>query len=524
MPHAAGIVAAATLAALAARVAWPTYLVAWVELVPWILALDRVTTWRGALVSGVAMAIAFCVAVFSWFPPAIADYASAPVGVVAAMTLVAAPLFQPQFIAFALVRHGARRRRLGDAATVIAAAGAYVGAEWAIPKLFGDTLGMSLLPSRWLRQAADLSGPAALTFIVVLVNQDLAVAIQAARRRDRGGVGRALGGGATAIASLALYGMLRLQTLADLPTDPPITVGIVQANVAHYDRLAAEVGTYEAVHRILDAHFALSDEILARGPIDLLVWPETVYPTTFGAPKSADGAAFDRAIGALVARSHRPLVFGSYDAEDGREYNAAVFLEPAAGDDVAYASYRKASLFPLTERVPAWLDGPTLRHWLPWLGSWQPGAGSPVVDAHLPGDRTLRVAPLICYDAVDPVNVARAVRSGARLVVTLSNDSWLADGAGADLHFVVSVFRSIETRRPQVRATTTGISAIVTPLGDVVASAGVHARTTLVGSVAPVRDVTPLAVRWGNWIGPLGLAIALALLLGGRGAAPTEEA
>jgi len=180
--------------------------------------------------------------------------------------------------------------------------------------------------------------------------------------------------------------------------------------------------------------------------------------------------------------------------------------------------YRKASLFPLTERVPPWLDGPRLRRWLPWLGSWQPGAGSPVVDLHLAGGRRMRAAPLICYDAVDPQNVARAVRAGAALIVTLSNDSWLADGAGAKLHLVVSLFRSIETRRPQVRATTTGISAIVTPTGEVVASAGVHERTALVAPVAPLVGVTTLAVRWGDWISPLSLLVALAALSrGGRG-------
>jgi apolipoprotein N-acyltransferase len=142
-------------------------------------------------------------------------------------------------------------------------------------------------------------------------------------------------------------------------------------------------------------------------------------------------------------------------------------------------------------------------------------AGSPVVDVHV-GGRTIRVAPLVCYDAVDERNVARAVRAGARLIVTLSNDSWLADGAGAELHFVVSAFRSIETRRPQVRATTTGISAVVTPVGEVVASAGIHERAGLVASVAPVRDVLPLAVRWGNWMGPAGSVLALAILVTGR--------
>ena len=52
----------------------------------------------------------------------------------------------------------------------------------------------------------------------------------------------------------------------------------------------------------------LSHEALAAAPLDLLLWPETVYPTTFGAPKSPDGAAFDRAIGQFAAAYARQTV------------------------------------------------------------------------------------------------------------------------------------------------------------------------------------------------------------------------
>jgi len=101
--------------------------------------------------------------------------------------------------------------------------------------------------------------------------------------------------------------------------------------------------------------------------------------------------------------------------------------------------------------------------------------------------------------------------------VTLSNDSWLDGGAGARLHLLVSIFRSIETRRPQVRATTTGISAIVRPSGDVTQSTGIRQRAGLVGTITPVRDTPPPATRWRGWLGPLGLVVAAALLArGGR--------
>jgi apolipoprotein N-acyltransferase len=512
--HGAGIAASAIMCGLCARIAAPWHLLIWVMLVPWLLALDRVPSWPRALCSGVVMAIAFSVAVFAWFPLAMADYAGAPVALTAAIALVAAPALQPAFAVFGVVRHVARAGGLGGAGVAIAGASAWVATEWLVPKLLGDTLGIGLYPSRLLRQAADLAGLGGLTFVVLLGNECVRSAVAAVRDRAPAvRAGAPLGGLAALVGGLALYGTLRLATLAAVPAPPPVRFGVVQANVAHYDRLAAEVGTFEAVRRILDAQLLVTDDVLARGPVDVLVWPETVYPTTFGTPKSEDGAAFDRLIAGLVARRATPLVFGSYDVEAGREFNAAVFLEPD-GDGVRFEAYRKWALFPLTERVPAWLDGPRLRAWLPWLGSWEPGRGPAVLTLGLRDGRRLRVAPLICYDAVDPRIVARGVRAGAEVVVTLSNDSWLTAGAGARLHFVVSAFRSIETRRAQVRATPTGISAVVTPAGEVAAAAPIGERTGLVASVTPARGVLPLAVRWGDWLGPTALMVVLGLFAG----------
>lgn len=516
MGHAAAIVATTALVAVGARIAAPWHWVCWVAFVPWLLALDRTATWRAAAASGVATALGFVVVVFWWFPAAIADYVGVPLWAATALWLVAAPLLEPQLVVFALVRHGARRRGLAAPGVAAAGAGAYVATEWAVPKLFGDSLGLGLYPSPSLRQAADVAGLAGLTVLILAGNECVRASVAALRARAP--ARRVLGPLALLAALLvavAGYGRVRTAALAASAAAPSVTFGVVQANLAHYDRLAAEVGTYEAVGRILEAQLGVTGEVLARGPLDVLVWPETVYPTTFGRPKSEDGAAFDRLIAGVVARTGRPLVFGSYDVEAGREYNAAVFLEPDRAGGVTFDMYRKARLFPLTERVPAWLDGPRLRAWLPWLGQWHPGAGPGVMALQLAGG-PLRVAPLICYDAVDARVAARAVRDGAEVIVTLSNDSWLDDGDGARLHFLVSVFRSIETGRPQVRATPTGISAIVTATGEVLAAAGVHERAGLVGAVTPARGRPPLAARWGEWLGPVGLLAAAALLAGGR--------
>ena len=67
-------------------------------LVPWLLALDAKRTLAGALLGAWAMSVAFTAAVFAWFGSAIGSYTQLGAGAGLALLLLAAPLFQPQFL------------------------------------------------------------------------------------------------------------------------------------------------------------------------------------------------------------------------------------------------------------------------------------------------------------------------------------------------------------------------------------------------------------------------------------------
>lgn len=318
-----------------------------------------------------------------------------------------------------------------------------------------------------------------LTLVVLLVNECALAALASFRARRRH-AWRALALGTALVATLAAHGAWRGLSLKGAEASAPrVHALLVQANFARYGELARELGEFETVALVLETHFALSAEALARTPADLVVWPETVYPTTFGSPKSADGAAFDRAIAAFAAQSGVPLVFGSHDADAGGEYNAAIFLEASGAGRVSFDAYRKAAPFPLTERVPDWLDSPWLREALPWLGAWRAGEGARVIDLSLSDGRTLRAGPLICYDALDPSLARTLARDGADLFVTLSNDSWFSHAGGPRLHLLVAAFRSIETGRAQLRATNTGFSALISPRGAIEQRLAVNERGVL---------------------------------------------
>ena len=517
----AGVVVSAVLLGLYAR-GGNGYLLGFVALVPWLLALDAAPTLAGAARSGLLMGIAFVAAALAWFGFAFAAYIGAAPLTGLLVLLAAAPLLQPQFIAFALVRHVVGRRH-GPAVRAVAGAAAWVAAEWAFPKLLGDTLGHGLYPSHLLRQIADVGGAAGITFLLILINECVAAAI-AHRREGMRARALPLAMAASVLVLMAGYGAVRLSMLTVAPgaADKPLRVGLVQSNIVDYERLRREMGAYEVVRHVLDTHYAMSREAIDQHRVDALLWSETVYPTTFGHPKSEGGAELDREIYDFVSSAGVPLVFGTYDLDAMGEYNAAAFVEPVQASEPApeqaamptpLGVYRKTNLFLFTEYLPHWLDGPTVRGWLPGAGRWKAGDGARVFPLRLADGREIPVLPMICLDDTDTRLAIDGARLGAQVILGMSNDSWFtAYPLGADLHLAVAAFRSIETRLPQVHATNSGISAFISPDGEILARTRFAARETLAHRIQRgPRTVTPM-VAFGFLLAPLLLALSAFLV------------
>ena len=412
---------------------------------------------------------------------------------------LAAPLFQPQFIAFALVRHVVGRRH-GRALRALAGAAAWVATEWLVPRLLGDTLGYGLYPSRLLRQAADVGGAAGLTLALLLANEGVAAARRAPARRRRARwpcrwrsprwcrcCWRA-----TACAALSA---------AAAPAGKPLRMGLVQSNIVDYERLRREKGAGAVVREVLDTHYAMTlrrrraaarrrGAVVGDGVPDDLRPPEERGRRRARPRDPRHRRRRRRAVRVRHLRSRRGRRVQRGRLRRARHRPARLLSQDA-----------RSSRSPST--CPRWLDGPTLRRWLPWAGTWQPGTGARVFPLRLADGREIPVLPLICLDDVDAGLADRRCPAGRaghpdaveRLLVHRAPQ-------GAQLHQAAAAFRSIETRLPQFRVTSNGYSAVIDATGSVIAGTRMGERTLVIGDV-PVRRA---AAHADGGLGRLGRA------------------
>ena len=113
----------------------------------------------------------------------------------------------------------------------------------------------------------------------------------------------------------------------------------------------------------------------------------------------------------------------------------------------------------------------------------------------------------ICYeDAFGEEMIDRLPE--ANILVNVSNDAWFGGSVAPWQHLQMAQMRALETGRPMLRATNTGVTAIVSEDGRIQAVAPQFKATVLTASVQPRQGVTPYAY-WGNV--PM-VAIVLALL------------
>lgn len=397
----------------------------------------------------------------------------------------------------------ARRKPRPDLAFVLAAAAAWIVAEWLRGTLFTgypwNPLGVIWLPVPGIAQLAAWIGTYALSGVTIAVSGTLYLA----SRRNW----RPLAAAAVALLALAVLG--RPVELEKRDGSRP-HVRVVQPNIGQEG-----VGEPDYTERVLAKLIALSGQPSAVPR--LVVWPEgTVnyyvedgYPGrrfyTRGDPRWVRGR-----IAATLGPRDIALIGGTALFFDSKgELSGAgnsVWALDSAG--MLGKRYDKAHLVPYGEYLP-------MRPLLSPLGLARLVMGD-IDFISGPGPRAIPVRGIgnagiqICYEIVFSGQVVdRAHRPD--FLFNPSNDAWFGRW-GPPQHLAQARLRAIEEGLPILRSTPNGISAVIDAHGRVVASIP-QFREGAIEVPLPAPLPPTLFARIGNWMALIvaGLLLAMAI-------------
>ncbi|TCT06247.1 apolipoprotein N-acyltransferase [Aquabacter spiritensis] len=375
-----------------------------------------------------------------------------------------------------------------------------------------NSFGYALAENLALSQTAAFVGLWGLTLIAVPIFASPALLLDPAPPSRR-----ALWPAAAAAVLLCLYGAGMLRLRQEIGNVADVHLRIMQPALPQDRKFA-----YGERHRILDDYLALSGQPSTAYPrglddVTLLIWPESAFPFIYDlepwAPARIAAALPDNVtLVTGAARSGRPP-----SGQTSSIFNSIRVID---GDGVVRQSVDKVHLVPFGEYLPfqETLEALGLEQLTRQRGGF--AAGTHHVPLDLPGAPS--AAPLICYEAIFPHSVIpEGPRPGFLLNVT--NDAWFGLTPGPYQHFLQARLRAIEEGLPLVRAANTGISAVVDPLGRIVAALNLGEKGNLDAGLPRGLDTPPPAGRYGAtpFAGLYFTTLLLAVL--GRRATRTPE-
>ena len=239
-------------------------------------------------------------------------------------------------------------------------------------------------------------------------------------------------------------------------TSGSVRVALVQGNVLvdngmTYDEQVAHFNVYE--HLTMDA---------ARLKPNLIVWPATSLP---------DAPKLSRLVRYMLRKISRSA--GTYLLVGGAGYekvapikegqnpfsNSEYLIRPTGG---TAGQYNKMHLLAFNEYVP--LQG--IIKWPPWITTLQ--------DSFVPGEKYTifqiagkKFGTPICSENLFSDHFRRFVKKGAQFMVSVSNEGFLERTIAPYQTLAMNVFRAVENRVSVARDTTTGISAFISPSGEI---------------------------------------------------------
>jgi apolipoprotein N-acyltransferase len=364
-----------------------------------------------------------------------------------------------------------------------------------------NAFGYALTEPLALAQTSSLIGIWGLTFLSVSIFASPAVLIDGSARGRK--VFAAPAAALALLIAMGVFGAIRL-SLHPTTMTTSVKLRIMQPNLQQDEKF-----NYSAKQAVMQKYLALSDR--ATGPntsgvrdATVLIWPESAFPFFLTREPEAMAEIAD-----LLPKG-TTLITGSVRAPDlppgvrvTQAYNSIYVIDD---EGTVLSVYDKLHLVPFGEYLPFQdlMESLGFEQLTRVRGGFIPGK----VRHTLQIPNAPRVLPLICYEAAFPSAVA-APDDRPGWMVNLTNDGWFGISTGPYQHLQQARMRAVEQGLPLVRAANTGISAVIDPLGRIVAHLPLGIEGVL-DAPLPAPIAPTIYARVGDV--PAAICVAVALL------------
>jgi len=461
---------------------WP---LAWLAMVPFLVVVRGrrpLTAYGWGLLCGVV----FYSATLYWIPATVSNYTRIGPGAAAGLLVLLAATIAALF-SFAPCAALAEWLAASGISRIVAYPIVWVVLEWlrtfAIAGFPWASLGYSQVQVPPVAQLAELGGVYAISALLVFINAALAEVVHSGWGKHR----RLAVAMSVVIVAVCSFGWLRLASLRSASEEGSLMVGLVQGNIPQAIKWDPRIQD-----QTIDVYLELSRRAADLGA-KLIVWPEAAVPFLLERdPRSARLQSF-------AVETGTTLLVGApgYENRDGRDvsFNQAWEITP---EGKLVGPYDKMQLVPFGEYIPFFGLFGAVDVVVQSVGQFGRGKvpvvfdGPPIERADDSGQgRPARFGTLICYEGIFPALTRRFVERGADFLVNISNDAWYGRTSAPYQHIAMVALRAIETRVPIVRATNTGVTALIGIDGSVRRPTPLFERELVVDTVTirPVRGI-----------------------------------
>ena len=477
------------------------YPIAWIALVPLLVALSKVDNWKSAFIVGYISGFLFfaglLVAIALLYP-----YANIFVTLLGYILLVAYTAVY--FGVFAVILRHLPWKSGILYATV--AATLWVSLEWVRGWLLTGFPWGYLGYTQWNNpigiQIASITGVYGVSFLIIFLNAGIASIIIRKNewKRELTTVGIPI------LLTIVCIGYGVLVINRNEPTSKTeVKVALIPGNIPQIEKW--NPNKFPDIFR---KYVRLTIEASKENP-DLIIWPET---TVRGQILTGEWTTYHNVfLQMLNSIGDTPMLIGATDPDVlGDVYNRVVSV---SSDGEILGKYAKMHLVPFGEYVPLGNFLPNFIQFLPF----EPGKSVRILPITKPGEGkdkkdSVKVGTSICFESAFPNHFRKFVKKGANVMGILTNDAWFVKTAFPELHLAMAPFRAVENRRNVFRCANGGYTCIIDKFGRIKSSFATpdNDNEYVIQDISLSDGKKTIYTRYGDWFPILSTLVTLLII------------